>query len=174
MDTRLGHHWFTGSSTVSGLQTSRAMVHEDVGITTPNGHTCLVDHIHFASRTDAVLAPHSAAPRAARRLLRSSCERLPFPTSVVRDAAVVFGEMVAMSVQLTRQAIAVSVDADGSMVSVRVTTPLPTGSIFVSPRPASWSNRWHIVESLSSSCDCRIDESGTEMSALIRTPLDVE
>ena len=153
---------------MSALQTSRTPVHRDVGIVAPNGRTCAVDHVHFASRTDAVLEPCAAAPRAARKLLRSSCERLPFPTSVVNDAAVVLGELVSMSLQWAQHAVRVSVDADGTVVAVRVTTPPP--ATHTVPQAATWARSLNIVQSLSTSWDYRIDESGAQMSAEIRTP----
>jgi hypothetical protein len=149
MNARHGQHWFAGAS-VSALQTSRTPVHRDVGIVAPNGRTCAVDHVHFASRTDAVLEPCAAAP------------------SVVNDAAVVLGELVSMSLQWAQHAVRVSVDADGTVVAVRVTTPPP--ATHTVPQAATWARSLNIVQSLSTSWDYRIDESGAQMSAEIRTP----
>jgi hypothetical protein len=144
------------------------MVHQDVGFTAPDGHTCVVDHVHFASHTDAVLEPRYSARRAARKLLRDSCERLPFATSTVHDAAVVFGELVAMSVALSRNPVTVRVDADGRIVTVRVTTPPSAGAVFSPAHPPSWLHSREIVQSLASSWDYRIDETGAELTAEIR------
>jgi hypothetical protein len=100
--------------------------------------------------------------------------QLPFATSTVRDAAVVFGELVAMSVEWSRNPVTVRVDADARIVTVRVATPPSAGSVLSPARPPTWLPSCDIVQSLASSPDYRIDEAGAEMTAEIRAHNAVE
>lgn len=110
-----------GLGTLGTSRMQRIPVHTDVLLRAGDGHSVIVDHVHWAVHADAVVAPRHGAAKAATRLLRRCCERLAVDHQALVDAEAVLGHIVAMTVRSTARAVKVELDIDQDVIRLRVT-----------------------------------------------------
>lgn len=147
------HH---GPGRVLEAHTFQVPVHQQVRIETSPSHAITVDHVHWESHADAVLAPRSTAPRTAVRLLRRSCERLDLPRSVLDDAVALLGQLVAAGVDLAHDRVRIDLDAGDTAVRMRV-----SAAVYVHAGPV-------LVYPLPRGCTVRRTDAGMELIAEVR------